>query len=241
MRKVRYLAVLLATFAGTAWALPERVGSIDIMMGPPQIVALEAQVVLWKHWQVGFGYGIIPGVGPALSNIINIPSEQYTIPGGSIYKLVPSATYGLSSLSPFIRFFPRDDNFYIQLTYGFLRATADVTATLSPVSTTLPISGSLSGNITVLQSVPTIAVGNLWMSKAFFFNLSLGASFFFTTTASVTLSGFVPDASSSTSSNQAAINTVTTQLQNSIVQSVNSVKSQLFLIPSINFAMGIVL
>jgi len=241
MRKVRYLALCLALLAADAGALPERVGSIDLMSGLPQLMALEAQVVLWKHWQVGFGYGYIPGLGQALGAGIKLNSQKITIPGGSIYNLVPTASYNLSTLSPFIRFFPRDDNFYIQITYAFIRATADVTADLQPVSTTVPVTGTVNGSITVLQAVPTLSVGNLWMSKAFFFNLSLGASFFFTTSASVSLAGVIPDASGSSASNQAALNAAESQMQNSIVQSVQTAKNQVFLIPSINLAVGIVL
>jgi TRAP-type mannitol/chloroaromatic compound transport system permease small subunit len=76
------------------------------------------------------------------------------------------------------------------------------------------------------------------MSKIFFFNISIGATFIMTPWTTVTMSSLIPDVFGGNAGNQVLLDSLNSSFQTTVRNSVDLIRNQLFLIPSIQLAFG---
>lgn len=225
--------------AARATTLP-RVLALDIGAGVPVVAAGEISVLFAEHWQVGFGYGYVPGLS-ALSNV-KVPDQTVTLNGiPDSLTFSPKFNASIDMLTPFLRFFPTERNFYFQVAYSVLRMNMTVSGPLKDSATGTEIGGALSGTVGVTQPVPTLSLGHIFASREFFVNISLGVSFLLSPSVNVALGGTIPDALGGSSGNQDAINKAQSQLADSIQHSVDTARQQITLIPSVLISCGVFL
>jgi len=223
-----------------AKALPERVMSFDIGAGVPQILALQGQVMALTHWQIGFGYGILPG-GNSMMPAVKVPAQSVTTSGAGTITITPTLTPTFNTLSPFIRFYPTERNFYIEFAYTMLRLSMNLSSTLTASGSGFDFSGSgISGNVTLLQAMPTISLGHCFQSKLFFFNLSIGASFIASLSSTVTLNSSLP-AGLDASTNQAILNGAQDGVNKAAQEAVSTFRKQFLFIPSLMLGIGVLI
>lgn len=237
----------LAFSSGPARALPERPMSIGFGFGLPDLVAATADIVaLPPRWQIGFGFGIDGGFAGGLLPVNRLLSEasqtrSITLFDGREYQLTPEADpASVNMMLPYLRFYPTQSNFYLQLTWALLRMSTHFTSTIRDVGTGTNIAALLTGDIAFVQQVPTFSIGNVFHSKAFFVNVRLGVSILFTTSCHVSLSASLPDSVGGLDSNKEALGTVQTQLSDAVVNAAQQAKDQVFVIPSIAVSTGVI-
>jgi hypothetical protein len=216
--------------------LPRVVG-IDIGGGVPELVAADVQVLVASHWQIGMGYGFIPGLGPISS--LKIPDQSINLSVGT-FSVSSQVSASLSMLTPFIRYFPTERNYYLQFAFSMLRAGFTVNSAIED-SFGAPLGATITANVNVIQPVPTLSLGHIFASQAYFLNLNLGVSFLLSPWVSSSISGSIPDILGGTTANQAAINSLQSKISSAVTNALQSAQQQVFLIPSITITFGIFL
>jgi len=239
MRVAVLLILLLSGMTARATTLP-RVLSLDVGMGVPVIANAEVSVLFAEHWQIGFGYGYVPGLSSL--SAISVPTQTLSLNGlPDSFSVTPKLTASLDMLTPFLRFFPTERNWYFQLSYSILRMNMGISGTIEDATTGQGIGGVITGSVSVWQPIPTISMGHIFASKEFFVNLSLGVSFLMSPWVSVSVGGAIPDALGGTSANQGAITNMQNNMSDSIQKSVDTARQQITLIPSILISAGLFL
>jgi len=225
------------TSAVSAFALVERNLALGLSVGTPQLAALEGTVLMSPHVQLGFSFGLF-GLGLAAAPTYTPASQQIALVDGNTYSLTPETTLSFNTLCPFIRIFPGERNFYFQLTAALYRVRADVTSRLEGGVLGTISTNAVAGNITLIQTLPTISIGHIFMSKFFFVNLSLGASFLANTFVSTELATSLPDVVGGNDLNKEPIEQAKAQIQTSLLTAADEFKRQFFIIPSLMLAIG---
>lgn len=216
----RVTSVLLALFAVSAAALPERNVSLDIGAGLPNTAFAEAQVLVTPRLQFGFAYGMLPVVDALLSSF-QLPSQDFNLATGIPARVTPSLTGSFSTLSPFVRYYPRENNFYLQFSLTLIQLKLKVTGDLTEQITGQKV-GLIGANLTVTQPLPTLSVGYLFSGHEYYINFSIGASFFTSAFTSIELTGLIPDALGGTDGNQSALG----QIRDSFNEGVNNATAE---------------
>jgi hypothetical protein len=96
----------------------------------------------------------------------------------------------------------------------------------------------LFGTVTYLQHMPTLSIGHIYASKAFFFNVRLGASLPFTTSLSVSTRAQLPTVVGGVGPNQQAIQDFSDELAAEAVRIIEDAKREVLVIPSIALTAG---
>lgn len=231
----RFFPLLLSIFlAATARADMHRILALDFTLGTPGIVDAGGHVQAWKSVQLGFGYGLMTGL-PLMS--MTLEKQQIDLDSGISVDLQPKLTFRLSTLTPFVRYFPHPNNFYVQLSLPLWIITTNVTGTLSH-----PLLGeledSLTGTITLTQPLPTLSVGYFFGDNLYFFNLSIGATFYMDPLVAAAFKTAFPDG---IGSNDAAIDQMTSQMQTQVSSMMTQIRDFLPFIPSLNLSFGLFL
>lgn len=223
-------------FSGQAIAIIERNVSVDFGFGTPQLVFAEAQAKISEHWQGGLGYSV-SGFVPIPAYLLPSTTVLNTGPAGNL-NFTPNVQPSLSGLTPFIRYFPSENNFYFQFAVHLLQLSGKVTGVLTSSDPLIPLAVNLTGNVSVLQTIPTISIGNIFAGKVYYINVSLGISFFSMAFADASIDGSIPDALGG----QALMTQVATQLSTQMQTQVNTItallKNQYPILPSINITLG---
>lgn len=222
--------------------MPERSVSLGIGAGVPEIVFGALDFRASRHWQLGLSYGIDGGLlGQAFDGLRQSAQQTRNIvlADGRTYQVTPSLDpLQFSMISPSVRFFPTDRNFYIQLSWTMLRLSTGFSGGVADPLLGIALSGVLYGNVDYLQHMPTLSIGHIWDSKAFFFNVRLGASLPFTTTLSVTAKASLPSIVGSPAANQTAVQSFANQVAADAAASIEKAKHDLFIVPSIALTAG---
>lgn len=171
-------------------AAPQQNLSVDIGFGLPMLYTANANFMIWKHWQVGAGYGFLPAVGPMATGQELTPIFQVA-PNGTHIWIYPKATGSVSWMNPYIRFFPKlgNNNFYFQFSYFYYAATINITSRIEDGNSQLITNDGISGTITIKQFIPTLSIGCIFGSQLYFFNMTMGYSFIGATSTTMNLGG----------------------------------------------------
>ena len=252
-RAKRHLPVLVLSLlfllARPAAALPERPVTVGLALGVPELLAVEGTVLaIPKRIQLGFGYGMDGGFTSTLfpeakSFLIRvIVSRDIPFADGNVYRVDPSVDpVGIAMWTPFVRVFPTDRNFYFQLTWAMLRMGTEFSSKLVDPSTGNSLDGVVTGSVKFVQQIPTLALGHVFMSKAFFVDVRIGAAIMFTSSVAVDLKAAIPSNLGGTEANAAALKSLTQQLEDLIIRGATDIKKQVDIIPSFVLSFGIIL
>lgn len=236
--RLTFLLLLLAS--GVTQAIIPRNVSVDVGFGVPHLIYGQGVVKVSDHWQVGLGYGMIPGLA-AMGENIKLEEQQVTLGGTTQAVITPTLNIGLNTLLPFVRFFPRDNNFYIQATYVMWQVKSEVSGTMKTDDVLAAEVGLITGTANITQPIPTVSVGHIWAGQAYFCDLSLGFSFFLPASASIELNTLIPDALGGAAGNEAAINQLSSQMTTQINDATSGYRSRFPVLPSLSFTFGIML
>ena len=208
-------------------------------VGVPDLLAVRAQFFALPRLQVGFGYTFIPQ-NNVLGKEVELEAQSIALGDGRDYTLTPSVTPTAIAVSPFLRYFPNDeDNFYFQLDYHLIRVSAKVTSEIEDPELNIKLDGAvIAGNVQLTQALPTLSIGHVFRGEIYFFNISLGVSWLASLSTDVTLTGALPDQVGGTEPNQAAIDTIKNQLQQQANRQVAEARKSLSLLPSITLSFG---
>jgi hypothetical protein len=215
---------------------PDRLFQIGLGVGVPNLVALEASVQLLKRLQVGVGYGLLPvsGIVPTVA----LPRSTVTLVNGLNVALDPTATTGLSVLCPFVRYFPTDRPFYFQLTWGLLLSQHSVVSGLTELMTNLVVPGAtITADIALTTSIPTLSIGHIFWRRFFFFNVSLGAGFLLSSTSTVSVTAQIPAAVGTLGAAQQA--QVQQQLDAGLASAISTLRDRIAILPSLMVSTGV--
>lgn len=238
------LLLLVLTVPTAATAIPERTVSIGVGAGVPEVVFGAIDVAASRHWQLGFSYGIDGGLlGQALrfDDLRQTAGQtrNVVLSDGRTYEITPQLDpLQFTMISPSVRFFPTDRNFYFQLSWTLLRLSSAFTGGIADPALGIALEGVVFGTMSYLQHMPTLSIGHIYASKAFFINIRLGASLPFTSTLSVTARAQLPTIVGGTAPNQAAIDSLANQMAADALQSVEDAKREIFIVPSAAITAG---
>jgi hypothetical protein len=233
------LLVISAIFvANFSRGLPPRVLAIDFGVGFPNLPTIQAEVLAFPHWQLGFGYGsfwVLPPIP------YYVPSQSILFSDGNTYQVSPVINISFDVLQPFVRWFPTERNFYLQLNFATLRILMPYKSDVTDVSSGTTIPSSVMGNITIYQTMPTFSLGHIFSGKAYFFNVSLGFTFLWLTYTTSSMLLLNEALFGGAGSNDSQVATMNANLQTQVNAALAPYKTYYFCLPSIAFSFGIFL
>lgn len=237
LRAVLWLSLI---FPALSQALPERTLSIGLGGGLPGLVSLNAQVMATPHWQLGFAFGLLSGGGLGGFSDVTLPSQQYSALGFA-FEATPVVSASMQSMMPYVRFYPTDTNFYLEVSCTLLRLNAGVTTTLKSLSGGPDLSAyPMEGLLSLLQTLPTFSMGHSFRSQLFFIDFSLGLTvvgpIFTSVSSSSNLGAVLGQAGAQTLVDQMSAGT--TQAAQGVV---STFRHDFPLIPSFNLIFGIII
>jgi hypothetical protein len=236
-RVIFFFLILLFVSKPVKAANLERAVWFDMGFGVPQTMSIEAQVRVFQRWQLGLGYGVASLVASNLGLSFPLPTQTGSLATGETFTMTPIATPTTSLWTPFLRFYPGEDNFYFQFSYNLFTLDTLIDGTLTEQLSGIE-AGLISAKVTLYQPLATVGIGNVYMSKIFFFNISIGATFIMTPWTTVTMSSLIPDVFGGNAGNQVLLDSLNSSFQTTVRNSVDLIRNQLFLIPSIQLAFG---
>jgi hypothetical protein len=216
---------------------PDRLFEIGLAAGFPIVAAPEIGIQLFKHWQFGLTGALVPaGILPTVA----LPSITQTVPPGVDLTFNPTVNSSAFMISPFVRFFPTQRTFYLQLTWSIGQLNPIVTSGVTESLTGLTIpDASLTTSVSITGMFPTLSIGYFFWRHVYFFNISLGATVLLSANTQVSGTVTVPGPFGGALDGDAVINSVSDQ----IVQTTNLVVEQIRNVapffPSIMISTGI--
>jgi hypothetical protein len=247
-RLSRLPALALGTFVALVCsigaAMPERTVAIGVGAGVPEVVFGSIDVAASRHWQIGLSYGVDGGLlGQALGFDGLRTSAQagrdIVLSDGRTYRITPQLDpLAFSVWTPSVRFFPTERNFYFQLSWTLLRLGSTFQSGIADPVLGIALDGVLFGTVSYVQHLPTLFIGHVWSSKAFFFNVRLGASFPFVTSLTITTRAQLPAIVGGVGPNQQAIQAFSDELAAEAVRAVDEAKREIPVIPSVALVAG---
>jgi len=216
---------------------PDRIFEFGLSMGPPIMAGLEIGFQLFRHWQFGVAYGLVPaGVLPNR----NLPQQQQLMADGNFYAIDPIAATRCDMIHPFIRFFPTRRMTYLQFSWLFLRSFHVINSGFTDINTGVVFPGaSVTANVTITQNFPTISLGHFFWKSAYFLNVSLGATFIANASSSVTMDTQLPLGMGGAAANQAQTDALQAQVDQGINAFVSAARDFLPFYPSLMITTGL--
>jgi hypothetical protein len=211
---------------------------LDLGVGLPQIASVNGEAAFLDWLQFGFGFGTASN-GMIGSPGIKLGNQQVTLVDGKNYTFQGQGNWSVATLSPFIRVFPVERNFYVQFTYALIRASATLNSDL--VGNGVRVPNAVQANATLLQAIPTLAIGHIFASRLYFVNLSLGLSMIGNTNVSVAVTNNIPSSLGGPTANQSAFNGSASKITNDATKASNDLKSKALLLPSLYLGVGFLL
>lgn len=240
--RTTYIFLLFVFYGSQCYSAITQRAYLGLQTGLPSAIGGDATVRILPRFHMGLTYGLVPpGIGFPESKKLGLQ----TIKTSTVQELywIPTVSPSASNISPYIRYFPSDNNFYFQVNYSLLNASADITGSVAPGQAgidELNIPGEvLTGNLSITQHIVTVSIGHLFASKAYFFGLNIGASFLASLNVDASLEGQFPDALGTIGSEDIASSTA--GLETNIREGVEKNTGEFLLIPTIQFVFGIFL
>ncbi len=216
---------------------PDRLYEVGFGFGVPNMLWGEAAVQLFKRWQFGAGYGLIPGAStiPKIS-LPQVEQEVGFLDDTLIFT--PTATTQLAIISPFIRYFPTEGLFYFQLNWGLLKSDHVVESPIydTLLDMTIP-NAKLTANLHLTTVLPTLSIGHFFWRRLFFFNVNIGASFLLSSSSTMDLTLNVPVGFATLNDAQKAA--VRSQIDRDLNRAIAQIRSNVAIFPSISLTTGL--
>lgn len=208
--------------------------------GLPQLASLEFSYRLFPRWYIGASYGIIPGgQSGSLSPTFSLPSQNVVLANKQFVTFdQPTVQSSLTSLSPFFRFFPGTNEFYLQFTMAVWQVRNNFDSALLDINGNTIVDASYKGLITVSQYLPTVSMGHVFNSELFFFNVNMGITIAASTQVAVSSETILPDSMGGTSANQEQIDQINSKANSSIQDAMGTFRDQVKFLPSIHLTFG---
>lgn len=212
---------------------------LDIGAGLPQLASVQIAYRFFPHWQWGAGIGMLPGGKGLYSKTFDLPSENVTLKNKEFVTFdSPKMDSSLGTISPFVRYFPAETNFYFQFTLAILQNKNTFRSALKDVYGNTVTDGAYRGTINLLQFLPTVAIGHAFSSQLFFFNVNMGVTFIATAQATISSEGEIPDRLGGTAANQEVFDKLNAKTKKAIDEAVSAMREEVPVFPSIQLAFG---
>lgn len=215
----------------------DKILGVDFGFGIPQLIAAQAQLMVLPHFQFGLSYGMVPG-SMSFTPQLSLDDRTASFADGNDYQITPEVSTSLASVCPFVRYYPTDRNFYVQLTYGLLRSSSDISSPLtSSDGQTIP-GATLTGKVIYTQSLPTLTIGHVFSADTFSINLGMGISVLDSLSTEVSLSGTIPDALGGASGNSDAFDSFESEIALASQRAGRELRQKAVIIPSLFITFG---
>jgi len=234
-RSVLILSLCLS--ASSVRADMTRVLSAGFGFGVPQLFFAEGQVQFAKNWQLGFGFSFFP-ISTLMGGPMPLPSQDGNLSDGTPFTYSPTLTSSFSVWSPFLRWFTSNRDYYLQFSYTMMRLNADITGEMELVGVPSAVKPILNMNLVLVQPMPTLSVGKFYHTDMYYFNITIGASFFFTPFTSITATSLIPEALGGTAGNEAAINEMKAGIDAAFKSTMTQISDSIYILPGIHLAFG---
>ncbi len=219
-------------------ARPEKTCMAELGVGLPIITTASGSVMVRPWLQAGLGYGYTPAT--TFNPSVNIDPVRVTLADGNEYKLVGTPSTVLSMLHPYVRIFPTEDNFYIQLSYDVLRVQTTIVTSLYQGDTE-----SLPSALTVLatfrQPLPTISIGRMFVGKIYVINFSMGATYVMNGSADIKITSALPVSVGADVLNLTPLQEVKDKANEAAISVSTELRNKFPFIPSIYLSIGFVI
>lgn len=219
---------------------PDRLFMLGGGVGLPNLASVELSLQVLRRLQLGASVGIVPG-GSAVFPLIPLPEMRYTLPDNNDYALNPVASTSMDAIVPFLRYFPTHRTTYLQLSWTMIRTHHNIVSPLKSVLLDAEVPGTtITANVDITHTLPTLSIGHIFWRRLFFVNLSIGASFVLSSQSSTTISTQIPDPLGSIVASQPNVfDDYAQSMDQMISANVASVRDTIGIIPSILISAGL--
>ncbi len=219
-------------------AAPDRLFEFGMAFGLPILASPEVSIQIFKRIQVGSYFGYVPG---AFIPQFRLPKMSQKFFNNFTYEMYPVGnTAAVLMASPFVRYFPTERTFYFQLTWSVARSSHKIESPLKETITGIEVPGAtISSLVTLTEMLPTLSIGYFFWKHVYFLNVSLGATILLTPSATATLKAELPLGLGGNLNNQSALANIQRQLDTSMGQAIDQIRSVLPFVPSVMISTGI--
>jgi hypothetical protein len=191
---LRSIASILFLWAGISQSFagdfPGKTFGVDIVGGFPQLVGLELSYLGWTYINptLSFGSGPINGL---LGSLIPLSPMPVNLAVPDTYNLYPSANFGLSSFSFYLKcFFAEKSGFFVDLMLARASFSASVSGNLRNETTQNTLGGAVSGSASLSQLMVGLAVGyQINIASTFFIEGAVGGGYLLAPTYGISFGG----------------------------------------------------
>lgn len=212
---------------------------VDIGGGLPALMVATGSVMVRPWLQLGLGYGYTPFSTSYKPNV-DVQRVTMKLADGNEYYLKGEPDTTFDMLHPYIRIFPTENNFYVQLSYTMFRAKTTFAANLMQDDTTA-FPDALTMKVTFTQPMPTLSIGRMFIGKIYVINFSLGASFVMNGSADVRVDSRLPISVGADTLNEGALAQAKADVNDAAKRVSEELRKQFLFLPSIHFSIGFVL
>ncbi len=216
----------------------DHVFGIGATVGFPQLISGEIVVTALPNFEFGGGFGSFPinGIAQSLYAFSPVPIDLQT---GNTFQLNPSATYSISGLYGFARWFPWETGFFLQFGMATLAFSAQLNGTLVNTTLNTSVSGALAGSISLNQPMLEIGPGyQVRIGDHFHLDMGLGIMYLFGASSSVTIGGSLANFASLNSTAQSNYTAAQQSVVNAVNQAMTIYQQNLKLLPSLYLTVG---
>lgn len=248
MRRVNFLAcaatvaiLLVATQEATASFGSRRDShtlGLSMSAGLPQLVSGELRISSVPHFDFAAGAGGLP-INSFLNSVYAFTPVPIDLQAGETFNLYPSATYSLSSLYAFARWYPGGDGFFFQFSASSVVFTGRLSGSLRNETLGTSTANALSGTITVSQ--PSVVLGpgyQFLIGDHFHLDLGAGLGMLLPATSSTSLGGSISSFVALNAAASANYESAKTNLANSVNAAMASYQAAVKFYPSLFLTLG---
>jgi hypothetical protein len=232
---LRTLFFLINLSALTPSAFSEEFSfGIGSTVGLPNLISFDLRFPGLKRIEGGLSLGSFPA-DRLIQRQIALEAIPVDLQQEDPYALYPSASFKLTSFSPYFRvYFSDEGQFFFQTSYAIWRFSAALNADLQNETTDVRTRGVIAGTLTINQPLVTPSLGwRFKIANAAILDLGFGASFLLKTDPSLNVGGslsniltLVPDAQNSFDQ---AIDQAGADLENAVTE----LRNQISFLPAI--------
>lgn len=210
-------------------------------VGLPQLLSAEVRIVSVKNFEFGVGLGAFPAnqLAQSLYSFSPIPINLQT---GDTYNIYPSATYSLSGIYAFARWFPWGRGWYMSMSLHSLSLSASISGTLKDETLGTSVTGALDASVGITQPMVDIGPGYQFLiGEHFHVDLGLGLLFLLPASSSVSIGGSLSSFVVLNSTAQTNYDNAKSSLVNAVNQAMSNYDNSLKFLPSFYLTLGYLL
>lgn len=241
MKRKRFFVVLILLFLSLTDASANRNGKnlgIDLVGGLPQLFGLELRYIGIEKFTFGASFGSAPLNG-VLNSKINLQARAIQNSSPDPLTLLPAATYSLTGLTLFARYFPWIEGWFTQVGFSNWSFKGAVVGHLRNETTGGVANSAVTGSIDITQRIISFTVGRQWFISDFFFEFGFGAGYLIPLKYSISTGGAASTFQDvAPSNNQDDLEQAQNDLRNQADTELQKVRDQLKVIPLLFVSVG---